>query len=222
MRRSEAFHSRRPVATAIVAIAAALGTVCRAEAHEGPPYPIVSEQLAGPYRVSVWADPDTTDDGSAGGQFWVLLTPADRAVRLPANTRASVAIQPFDRASPALTAAAVCERGSPAQQFAALVIDHEGRFRVRVAVEGSLGRATLESAVDATYEARPAPRLMALYAMPFLLAGGLWIRLIAHRHTQRIATDAIMRRHVDHDARHGSSVRTTGAIMRGTAAKRSK
>jgi len=45
-------------------------------AHDGPPFPIVSEHTAGAYAVSVWTDPDTTDDGTAGGQFWVVLRPA--------------------------------------------------------------------------------------------------------------------------------------------------
>ena len=42
-------------------------------AHNGPPFPIVSDQVAGPYLVSIWTDPDTTDDGSPGGQFWVRI-----------------------------------------------------------------------------------------------------------------------------------------------------
>jgi hypothetical protein len=46
-----------------------------ASAHDGPPYPIVSNQLLGRYRISVWTDPDTTDDESAGGQFWVMIDP---------------------------------------------------------------------------------------------------------------------------------------------------
>jgi hypothetical protein len=46
-------------------------------AHDGPPFPIVSDRVAGPYLISVWTDPDTTDDGSPGGQFWVMLRQAD-------------------------------------------------------------------------------------------------------------------------------------------------
>jgi len=46
-------------------------TPSRAAAHSGPPFPIVADRVAGTYRVSIWTDPDATDDGSAGGQFWV-------------------------------------------------------------------------------------------------------------------------------------------------------
>ena len=45
-------------------------------AHDGPPYPIVSNQVLGMYRISVWTDPDTTEDGTAGGQFWVMIDSA--------------------------------------------------------------------------------------------------------------------------------------------------
>ena len=54
---------RAAAAAALALILGAGGT--RAAAHDGPPYPIVSERLAGPYEVSIWTDPDATDDGSA-------------------------------------------------------------------------------------------------------------------------------------------------------------
>jgi hypothetical protein len=47
------------------------------------------------------------------------------------------------------------------RQFAALRMDHEGRFAVRVAIDGPLGAATVTSAVDATYDLRPPPVLFA-------------------------------------------------------------
>ena len=36
-------------------------------AHDGPPYPIVSDRVSGPYVVSIWTDPDSTDDGTPVG-----------------------------------------------------------------------------------------------------------------------------------------------------------
>jgi len=32
-------------------------------AHSGPPFPIVSSRVAGSYIISIWTDPDATDDG---------------------------------------------------------------------------------------------------------------------------------------------------------------
>ena len=65
--------------------------------------------------------------------------------------------------------------------FGALVLDHEGRFRIDVRVRGPRGDAEVTADVDATYDLRPAPFVVVLYAMPFVLAGVLWIRILMRR-----------------------------------------
>ena len=69
-------------------------------------------------------------------------------------------------------------RGDATNQFAALPMDHEGRFAVRVAIDGPLGAAAVDAAVDATYNVRPSRSMLALYLAPFLLIGLLWGRLL--------------------------------------------
>ena len=165
-------------------------------AHDGPPFPILSDHAAGPYLISIWTDPDTTDDGSARGQFWVRLEPATRSGELPDRTRASVAIRPLSRSGPTLTAPADPVRGDITNQFAALVMDHEGPFAVHVTVEGPLGSASADAQVDATYDLRPAPYLLLLYLVPFLMVGVLWGRLLLRR---RQTTSRL--NHEDHQAR---------------------
>jgi hypothetical protein len=140
---------------------------------------MLSDQRAGAYTISVWTDPDTTDDGSPGGQFWVMIDAAGQDV--PAATRVRVAAAPIERDGAEQTAAAAPVRDDPATQFAAVVLDHEGRFRVRVDVEGPLGTATLHSEVAATYDVRPPPIMLVLYLLPFLLVGGLWTRVLLRR-----------------------------------------
>ena len=157
------------------------GAVLRA--HSGPPYPIVSDRVVGAYQISIWTDPDATDDGSAAGKFWVMMQAA-RAGAIPRDSRVTVAIRPLDRPGAAITGAAApmdTVNRDAARQFIALVMDHEGRYSVRVAVEGPLGTAELNSNVDATYDLRPAPILMVLYVMPFLLVGFLWVKLLVRR-----------------------------------------
>ena len=92
-----------------------------------------------------------------------------------------MAIRPLDRAGPERRAAATPVRGDLTNQFTALLLDHEGRFAVRVTVDGPLGRAALAANVNATYDLRPPPYLIALYVMPFLLVGLLWGRLMMRR-----------------------------------------
>jgi hypothetical protein len=159
-------------------------------AHSGPPFPIVSDRTLGAYRLSIWTDPDTTDDGSAAGQFWVMLQPADTAIALPAETRATVSVTPADGRAGETTRRTEPVNGDATRQFAALVLDHEGPFTVHVSVEGPLGRAELGTAVDATYDARPAPGLVVVYLMPFVLVGWLWGRKLLQRRRRRGITGA--------------------------------
>ena len=161
-----------------IALAAAAGT---AHAHDGPPFPILSDYAAGAYVISIWTDPDTTDDGSLGGQFWVRLHAAGKGAVIPDGTRVTVRIMPAGQPAAERTAAAAPVRGDATNQFAALIMDHEGRFAVRVAIDGPLGAAAADASVDATYDVRPPRSMLALYLAPFLLIGLLWGRLLMRR-----------------------------------------
>ena len=149
-------------------------------AHAGPPFPVISDRLAGPYQVSIWTDPDATDDGSAGGQFWVMIRLRDGAP-LPPDTRALVAIRPTDRPTSTQSAHTLAVNGDLSRQFVALLMDHEGPYLVEATITGSQGQAIVEAAVDATYDLRPARWLLALYLMPFLAVGFLWLKLLTSR-----------------------------------------
>jgi hypothetical protein len=150
-------------------------------AHSGPPYPIVSNRIAGAYSISIWTDPDTTDDGRPAGQFWVMLAPADAAKAIPAGTQATVAIRPLDRQGLTHTERATPVSGAVTNQFVALLMDHEGPFGVRIAIDGPLGHVEVESQVNATYDLRPARWLIALYLFPFLALGALWVKVLLRR-----------------------------------------
>lgn len=176
------------VLTAVLVVASASG-----RAHSGPPFPIVSDHVAGPYLVSIWTDPDTTDDGSPGGQFWVRLGRPAGAGPLPAQTRAAVAVRPLDRAGMQVTAPASPVRGDVTNQFAAVVMDHEGRFAVDVTIDGPLGTAAVHAAAEATYDLRPSRPLLLLYLAPFVLVGLLWGRLLARRRSAQRHVEAARR-----------------------------
>ena len=171
----------------VFSVAALLATFAGTTlAHSGPPFPIVSDKLAGPYRVSVWSDPDTTDDGSAAGQFWVTMELADGSP-LPRDTYAVVGIRPLDRSTRTPSSALVDEgrtspvRGNYGNQFVALRMDHEGPFAVHATITGPRGSGEVDATVEATYDLRPARWLLALYVMPFLAVGFLWVKLLVHR-----------------------------------------
>ena len=61
-------------------------------------------------------------------------------------------------------------------------MDHEGPFGVQVTVDGPLGRARRrQPTVDATYDLRPAPALLAVYIFPFVAIGALWVKVLLRR-----------------------------------------
>jgi hypothetical protein len=168
---------------ALIIVSATCGLlVCRpAFAHDGPPYPIVSNQLLGAYRVSVWTDPDTTDDGTPGGQFWVMIDLARTGDALSSDVRADVTIRPLDRPGASLTARAAPVSGDASRQFVALRMDHEGRFAVRVDVDSAAGLLSVDSEVQATYDRRPSRLMLVVYLLPFVLVGFLWTTLLVRR-----------------------------------------
>jgi len=165
----------------VTLIAILVWAECSSSAHSGPPFPIVPARVIGPYQVEVWTDPDATDDGTARGQFWVMMHRARSPEPLPGDTRAEVSILPRDRSGHPERADTSPVNGDVTRQFCALVMDHEGPFGVTVAINGPLGRGEVSADVDATYDLRPRPILMALYLLPFLLVGFLWLKLIIRR-----------------------------------------
>jgi hypothetical protein len=150
-------------------------------AHSGPPFPIVSNRIAAAYEISLWTDPDATDDGSAAGKFWVMMDPVRKGIALAPETRVNVAIWPLDRQGPMRTGIAEPAGHDASRRFVALLMDHEGRYGVRMTIEGPLGPAEVETVVDATYDLRPQPIMLALALMPFLLVGFLWMKLLVRR-----------------------------------------
>ena len=179
----------RHTATALATVWMLAAIAQEAGSHSGPPYPIVTDRAAGPYRISVWTDPDATDDGTLGGQFWVIVDSADGIGSIPPATRIGVTVQPRDRPGAAEEGVAAPDNGSTSRQFVALLMDHEGTFGVHVSVRGPMGNADIDAEVEATYDLRPPPITIALYVMPFLLVGGLWLKLLLRRRAHSSAQE---------------------------------
>jgi hypothetical protein len=178
----------------IVSLASAVMVLLVGEAvlraHSGPPYPIVSNHVAGAYDISIWTDPDTTDDGSAQGKFWVVLAPAAHTSTIPAGTTVRLTIQATDRTAAPLSRAGEPTDGQISRQFAALVMDHEGPFSVHTVIDGPLGHAEVDGQVDATYDARPSRLALVMAALPFVAIGVLWFKvMIRRRRVDRPASD---------------------------------
>jgi hypothetical protein len=176
--------SARP-ARALVATLALFALSATLRAHSGPPFPIVTDVVRAPYTISIWTDPDATDDGTPGGQFWIVIASSTKGTTLPAETRATVAVRPSAPPSPSQATVQSVRtepvRGDVTNQFGAVLMDHEGPYAVHVEVAGPMGQASIDAMVEATYDLRPPPYMLVWYLFPFLLAGFLWTRLLLRR-----------------------------------------
>jgi len=153
----------------------------RANAHSGPPFPIVEDGAAGPYRISVWTDPDVTDDATAAGRFWVTVHVAgDARAPVPEGTRVRVSLRPSGTQSAAETAAPPVPHKAN-QYFVAVVLDHEGPWLMEASAAGPLGQGRITARVDATYDLRPAPLATLVFVFPFLAVGALWLTALWRR-----------------------------------------
>jgi hypothetical protein len=153
-------------------------------AHSGPPFPVLSNRRSGAYDISIWTDPDATDDRTPAGKFWIVLA-TGTGDQPPAGTRARVAIRALDRQGDVHEGPTEPVDGVIGRQFVALLMDHEGPFAVTVTVDGPLGRTEVESRVDATYDLRPSRFELLVFMIPFVAVGGLWMIVLRRRRQDR-------------------------------------
>lgn len=160
-------------------------------AHNGPPFPVITDRAVARYVVSLWADPDTSEDGDADGRFWAVVTPSAKGSPLPADTVVRISIWPIDQPEAGRTQTATPDEREASRRTAAFVIDREGRYGVKVTIAGSLGPAEIETTIDAAYAERPGPFLLAVYPMPFVLVGFLGLKLLLRRRAHRRARQPV-------------------------------
>jgi hypothetical protein len=148
-------------------------------AHDGPPFPLIASQRLGPDDVSVWIDPDV---GQA--RIFVLVTTLPATLAEPDHVR--VAVQPVSARLPERVYV-TAQNGESAggSYFSAVTFDRAEPWHVRVFIDRSGVTRSAEARVDATDDAAPGPSGLALYGLPFLAAGGLWLRVVFARAARR-------------------------------------
>ena len=155
-----------------------LSWAAAAQAHVGPPFPIVENQAAGPYIVSVWAHPDI-----GVGVFYVILD-AGPGATLPEKNDVQVCVQPLDGRLPERCYPAEREATRDRVQYDAQVeFDQRDHWRLRVTASGANGEGEVRAEVESTPPGLGVWDLL-LYGFPFILFGGLWL-LVALRRGRR-------------------------------------
>ena len=145
-------------------------------AHEGPPFPILVDQKAGPYVASVWTDPDV-----GKGTFFVVLEPPEGR-SLPAKTRVRIGLQPVSkRLAEAVYEAEPQKVQHGARYFAEAPLDKQEMWRVRVLLESPEGGGEMTAQVEATPDGTLGPWASLIYLVPFLGIGFLWLKAAMRR-----------------------------------------
>jgi hypothetical protein len=151
----------------------------RASTHEGPPYPIIVDRMAGPYLVSVWADPDV-----GRGTFFVILEPPE-ASPLPEDIKVELRVQPINgRLAEAHYIAARDGVRRRVQYKAEVPFDREERWRVGLTLRSSQGSGEITTEVEVTPPGYGRWDLL-IYLFPFAAIGILWLRAVLHGHSRK-------------------------------------
>lgn len=148
-----------------IAIVFLLGAL-PARAHQGPPFPIVEDQHAGPYTVSVWTDPDV-----GTGTFFVILDP-------PAKARVRIGLQPVSGRLPEKVYETDPERD---RYFTTAPLDKAEMWRVHILLDGPKGNGELKAEVEATPDGTLGPLGSLVYLLPFAGVGFLWLKATMRR-----------------------------------------
>lgn len=136
-------------------------------AHQGPPFPIVEDQRAGPYTVSVWTDPDV-----GTGTFFVILEPPAKAARV------RIGLQPVSGRLPEKIHEAEPSGG---RYFTTAPLDKAEMWRVRLLLDGPAGHGELKAEVEATPDGTLGPWASLVYLLPFVGVGLLWLKAAMRR-----------------------------------------
>jgi hypothetical protein len=160
----------------IVVVLFGLGAVLAiARAHNGPPFPIISDKRVGPCVISLWTLPDI-----GIGTFWVIAEPPPGG-HVPADLSVKFVIQPLDNRIPERVFQGARDNSNTMVQFKVEpAFDRDEWVRVRVFLASSEGNGDASANVEITPVGLGRWDLL-LYLLPFLGVGFLWFRAMTRR-----------------------------------------
>ena len=146
-----------------------------ANAHNGPPFPIIENRKVGPCIISLWTHPDV-----GTGSFFVFVQPIPGAT-VPKDLKVHIGVQPESGRLPEVVYAADQDDSGGQLTYKALVdFDRDGFWRVRLVLASSQGQGEEFSRVEATPVGFGKWDLL-FFLLPFLAVGFLWFRGISRR-----------------------------------------
>lgn len=148
-----------------------------AKAHNGPPFPIVTDKQIGDVRIAIWTHPDI-----GTGEFFVLVDPLP-GKSVPSDLRIDLGIQPTSNRLPEVVYRMQRDNSRAQVQYnASATFDKQDYFKVRVHVQSARGNGEVSSQVEATPEGFGQWDL-AFYLLPFAFIAALFYRGVRKKRT---------------------------------------
>jgi hypothetical protein len=150
-----------------------------AAAHNGPPFPIITDQRVGPYIISLWTHPDL-----GVGTFFVMVD-AMPGGTVPKDLKVEIGVQPASgRLAEVVYSAWLQDLRGQVEYKTEVQFDQQENWKVRLILASSAGGGEAISQVVPTPTGFGRWDLL-LYLLPFLGVGFLWFTAIVKRRRLR-------------------------------------
>ena len=151
-----------------------------AQAHIGPPYPIMQNRKVGPFNVEVWSNPDV-----GTGSFYVVIDPPKgSSITVPPDMKVQVSVQPVSKRLPVATYNTWREKLLDHVEFKAVVpFDKEETWHVHITFSSATANGEADTDVQVT------PTLLGrwdllIFLLPFAGIGVLWFKAATVRRSR--------------------------------------
>ena len=146
-------------------------------AHNGPPFPMISEQRMGRCTVSLWTHPDV-----GAGTFFVVVSPAS-GMRIPKDITFEIGVLPKSGRLPEkLYSTTRQEESGQTRYYARVPFDKEELWRVNLYMRSSAGSGEISGDVQVTPAGFGQWDLL-FFSSPFLGIGLLWFIAVKRKGT---------------------------------------
>lgn len=148
-------------------------------AHNGPPFPIISDKRVGPVVVSLWTHPDV-----GTGLFYVIVDPPPGGA-IPPDLKIEIGVRPVTgRLAEAIYPTQREHLGGQVEYRTEAQFDQQELWHVRMILKSSAGDGEGSADVEVTPPGYGRWDLL-LFSLPFLAVGFLWFRVMMRKHKYR-------------------------------------
>jgi hypothetical protein len=148
-------------------------------AHNGPPFPIISDKRVGPVVVSLWTHPDV-----GTGLFYVIVDPPPGGA-IPPDLKIEIGVRPVTgRLAEATYPTQLEKLRGQVQYRTEAQFDQQELWHVRLIVKSAQGDGEASADVEVTPPGLGRWDLL-MFSLPFLGVGFLWFQVIRRKRKYR-------------------------------------